>query len=269
MNDRTSWQRAFRSGDAPTVVRALRAAWDYLVVNSPDTFGPGEAEPHLTEMLGEHLHDTKADHKLTGQWSYERRQGKLRRTTAKGLRVVDRKRTDIQYFSNREDPVLDLVFEFKKLGHLKSHRDHYIGEDGMLRFVTGEYSLRQPLAVMVGILVTHADDSVPPLTQWLNSPDAKSLLHMQTVGGLQTLSPSSFFPIESLFDTEHLRSLDKAPAHGTIVISHVFLDFPGLPRASVRGNRRQTLRNKLENPLKQLGRGRRPKGSGANLLSGR
>lgn len=247
MSDRTSWQRAFRSGDAPTVVRALRAAWDALVTSSPETFHPVEPEPRLTELLGEYLHATKADHKLTGQWTYERRQGQLRRQTAKGLRIVNRKRTDIQYFSNREEPVLDLVFEFKKLGHQKSHREHYVGEEGMLRFVTGEYSVRQPLAIMVGILVTHADDSLPPLTQWLNGAEAKSLLYMETVGGRQTRAPSGFFPAESLFDTEHLRSRDKAPAHGTIVISHVFLDFPGLPRAVVRRGRQQTLRDALEN----------------------
>lgn len=246
MSDRTSWQRAFRSGDAPTVVRALRAAWDYLVATSPDTFAPGEPEPRLTELLGQHLHDTKADHKLTGLWTYETRQGAIQRATAKGLRMGKRKRTDIQYFSNREDPALELVFEFKKLGHQKSHRDHYVGKEGMLRFVTGEYSLRQPLAVMVGILVTHADDSLPPLTQWLNGPDAKALLYMETVDGQQARSPSSFFPDESLFDTEHLRSRDKAPAHGTIVISHVFLDFPGLPRAEMRRSKQQALRDALE-----------------------
>lgn len=246
MSDRTSWQRAFRSGDAPTVVRALRAAWDYLVATSPDTCRPEEPEPRLTILLGAHLHATKADHKLTGQWSYERQQGNVRRKTARGLYVVDRKRTDIQYFSNREDPVLDLVFEFKKLGHQKSHREHYVGEDGMLRFVTGEYSLRQPLAVMVGILVTHADDSLPPLTQWLNGLDAKTLLYMETIDGQQMRRPSSFFPAESLFDTEHLRPREKAPAHGTIVISHIFLGYPDLPRAPAQHTRKQALRDALE-----------------------
>jgi hypothetical protein len=246
MSDRTSWQRAFKAGDAPTVVRALHAAWDELVASSPETFNPDEKEPRLTELLGQHLHDTKAIHKLTGQWTYERRQGQIWRKTANGLRVVKRKRTDIQYFSNREEPVLDLVFEFKKLGHQKSHREHYVGEEGMLRFVTGEYSLRQPLAAMVGILVTHADDSLPPLTQWLNGPDAKALLYMETVDGQQTRSPSSFFPAESLFDTEHLRSREKAPVHGTIVISHIFLGFPGLPHAPEQRGRRQALRDALE-----------------------
>jgi len=246
MTDRTSWHRAFKAGDAPTVVRALHAAWDELVMSSPETFNPHEKEPCLTELLGQHLYDTKAIHKLTGLWTYETRRGKLRRTTPKGVRIVERKRTDIQYFSNKEDPALELVFEFKKLGHQKSHRDYYVGEEGILRFVTGEYSLRQPLAVMVGILVTHADDCVPPLAQWLNGSEAKTLLYMETVGGKQTRAPSDFFPDESLFDTEHLRSREKAPAHGTIVISHIFLGFPGLPRASVQRGRKQAVRDALE-----------------------
>lgn len=240
MIDRASWQAAFRAGDAPAVVKALCAAWRELLSISPETFRPAETEPHLTELLCEFLRATKANTKLTGQWSYEGRQANLKRMTDKGLGVVKRKRTDIQYFSNREDPPLDLVFEFKKLSHLKSQRDQYV-EDGLLRFVTGEYSVGQPVALMVGILITHRDDAVPPLLRWLDSPDAKELLYLETIDGRQLRAPSRLFPAEGEFDTEHLRPVEKGPAHGTIIVSHLFVEFPNLPRAAAKRARRNHL----------------------------
>jgi len=42
---------------------------------------------------------------------------------------------------------------------------------------------------MIGILVMHEDDSLPPLAQWLDGMEAKSLLYMETVDGRQTRSP--------------------------------------------------------------------------------
>lgn len=131
------------------------------------------------------------------------------------------------------------------LSHVKSQRDRYTGDDGMLRFVTGEYSVGEPLALMVGILVEHQDDCVPPLGDWLNSADAKTVLYMETVGGRQTRSPSAFFTAAA-FDTEHLRPRRKGPKHGTIVISHLFVGFPSLPRASVKARRRTTPRALLD-----------------------
>lgn len=212
-------------GDATHAVATLHAAWNELVAASPATFHTGRTEPDLTEILCLYLKAIQQQSRLTGLWAYEGRQGKLIRK-AGGLKVVQRKRTDIQYFSNREDPVLNLIFEFKKLGRSKSQRDKYTGAEGMLRFVTGEYSIGEPLALMVGILVEHQDDCVPPLDEWLNSEEARELLRMELVDGRQTRSPSDFFSTAT-FDTEHLRPRRKAPKHGTIVISHLFVGFPG------------------------------------------
>lgn len=106
----------------------------------------------------------------------------------------------------------------------------------MMRFITGEYSVGEPVAVMVGILTVHRDDCVPPLEVWLNSSDAKTELSIQPFGGSQTRSPSEFFG-SAEFDTEHLRPAGKGPGHGTIVISHLFLDFPGLARRAVKKRR--------------------------------
>ena len=196
MTDRTAWQKAFLGGDATHAVAVMHAAWKELVAASPGTFHPKRKEPELTEMLGIHLKAIRQQTKLTGLWSYESPQGKLKRNRD-GVAVVERKRTDIQYFSNREDPVLTLIFEFKKLSHSNTQRNKYTGESGVLRFVTGEYSLGEPLALMVGILVEHRDDCVPLLAAWLDTADAKSVLHLETIGGRQTRSPSRFFAAAS------------------------------------------------------------------------
>jgi hypothetical protein len=238
MIDRTGWHKAFKAGDAAQCVAVMHQAWSELVDASPETFHEGEKEHHLTRLLCEYLADTRANTRLTGLWSYENQQGRLDRKNPKGIVVTHRKRTDIRYFSNREEPTLNLIFEFKKLDHRKTARDGYVDE-GMVRFITGEYSIGQPLALMVGILTVHRDDSLPPLRQWLDSADAKSLLFMETLKPGQRRVPSAFFA-QADFDTEHLRPRDKAPSHGTIVISHMFLDFPNLPRIGAR-RRRQTV----------------------------
>jgi hypothetical protein len=76
---------------------------------------------------------------------------------------------------------------------------------------------------------------------------------METADGKQTRSPSGFSSAESLFDTEHLHSRDKAPAYDAMVGSHIFIDSSGLSSASMRGGRRQASRDDLENPQKQVG----------------
>lgn len=231
----TAWHKAFLGGQSTLAVKALHEAWTALATSAPETFGPHAQEPALTAILCEQLVANRMQDRLSGLWSYEVRQGRLVRS-GKRVAVVDRKRTDIQYFTDSEQPALKLIFEFKRLDHQLSRRKKYTGEDGMMRFITGEYSVGEPVAVMVGILTAHRDDCVPPLEIWLNSPDAKTELAIQPFGATQTRSPSEFFS-SAVFDTEHLRPAGKGPGHGTIVISHLFLDFPGLARRAVKKRR--------------------------------
>lgn len=230
MTDQAAWQRAFREGDASSVVKALCTAWHELVNGSPETFRPKEPEPKLTELLCEYLRSTQTDTKLTGDWSYEGRFAKLSRAASGGLKVTNRTRTDIRYFSNREDPPLKLTFEFKKLSHTKQRLNNYVGKEGMLRFITGDYGERQPLALMVGVLVVHRDDVMPVLLKYMNGSKAKSELQM-TATGIQAVMPSKFFPGHAEFDTQHARSATNGGSADSVVLSHLLLDFPGLPLA--------------------------------------
>jgi len=231
MNSPAAWHKAFLGGQSTLAVNALHEAWKRLVTSSPETFGPRAKEPVLTEILCEHLAANQARDRLTGLWSHEVRQGRLVRS-GRRIAVVDRKRTDIQYFTDSGKPALRLIFEFKRIDHQLSRRKKYTGEEGMMRFITGEYSVGEPLALMVGILAVHRDDSVPPLESWLNSNEARNQLHIQLADGVQARRPSAFFTPAD-FDTEHLRPAGKGPDHGTIVISHIFLEFPGLSRQTL------------------------------------
>lgn len=244
MTDRTGWQKAFQAGHAPLAVQALHRAWHELVGIAPKDFTPQCKEPALTEKLCLYLMHNRARDRLTGLWSYENSQGEL--VFAGGTaKVAKRKRTDIRYYTNHEQPELDLIFEFKKLSHQKAQRDKYTGGEGLGRFVTGEYSIGQPVALMVGILTVHEEDTVPPLMRWLNSADAKTLLHMETIEGRTVRRPSKTFSAAH-FDTEHVRPIGKGPTHGTIVVSHMFLGFPELPRAAARKQRRAELQDALD-----------------------
>ena len=244
MTGRTGWQKAFQAGHAPLAVDALHRAWHHLVAVAPKDFNAACKEPALTERLCLYLMHTRASDRLTGLWSYENSQGELVFQDGK-VTVAKRKRTDIRYYTNHEQPELDLIFEFKKLSHQKAQRDKYLGNEGLGRFITGEYSIGQPAALMVGILTTHEDDCVPPLMRWINSPDARTLLYMESSEGRAIRKPSNLFPVAH-FDTEHVRPVKKGPAHGTIVVSHLFLGFPSLPRAATRRKRRANLQDALD-----------------------
>lgn len=229
--EQSDWYRAFPKETSRKVVGVLKQVWNELATGNTGNFNPKKAEPKLTELLCEQIKLVcKERTKLTGQWTYEHRFGKVT-STAEGEKVVQRRRADIQYFSDATN--LNLVFEFKKLDHTPGRRKVYAGADGMLRFITGDYADGHPVAIMAAILTKAAQDCVPPLEKYLQSADTRIALFMTAyTDGSTVVCPSALFPDDSAFDTAHRRSAAKAPTHGYITISHVVLDFPGLPSAS-------------------------------------
>jgi len=187
----------------------------------------------LTELLCEHIRMvSKTKAKLTGKWSYEDRIAVLG-GSIKDRHVKERYRTDIQYFSNMAQPSLELVFEFKKVDHTRRRQEAYLGKEGMARFVSGEYSSMQPVAVMVGVLLTSKEDCVLSLQKALQKKPVREALRMRCdAQGSWLKIPSELFPDSAIFDTEHERDEEKAPEHGTIILAHVFLEFPN------RGNKK-------------------------------
>ena len=121
----------------------------------PD-FHPDIREPRLTRALKTHVERVTAPKNgILGMWATEAVYNEINVLTGT---LINEHRTDIIYGWNNDTVGMQLVFEFKKLNRQASSRSHYLGEDGLGRFVTGKYSRLQPVAVMVGILADPKDD---------------------------------------------------------------------------------------------------------------
>lgn len=139
--------------------------------------------------------------------------------------MIEERRTDIVYGWNDDSQGMKLVFEFKRLGRQKRHRDHYLRDQGLGRFVTGIYSRKEAVAAMVGVLLDPEGEIVPPIRKALeDSALAATLRLCRTPAGLPYERPSALFQAAD-FDTEHERDAALAPTHGTIRVSHFFLPF--------------------------------------------
>lgn len=222
MSKRDAWLATFPTPEAKQAVSLLHEAWHELAATHKDHFNPGTKEPDLTLVLKMYLRDVASPRmRLLGNWGAEDVGAKIDYSTGK---ITERYRTDIRYVWNSARVKLDLIFEFKKLDHTESSRQTYVGERGMLRFVTGNYSTKQPVALMAGILLSTEPDCVPPLKLSLQSPGVAADLSMRkTVKGEWLHVP--LFSGSVSFDTEHVRPPEKAPTHGTIRIGHMFLPF--------------------------------------------
>ena len=220
---RLAWLDAFPLPEASDAVDAVVAGWVALAATRKKYFNRTTNERDLTDVLAAYLTDVMPnERKLPGQWGSENAKAKVNFATCE---IKHRIRTDITYLWNDATTKIALVFEFKKLNSKAPSRRHYFGEKGMCRFVTGYYSVKEPLALMVGVLVEDKDSCVLPLQRALQQDRQAGKLEMCKHDGKYLIIPSEVFSGRADFDTEHARTRDKAPAHGTIRMSHVFVEF--------------------------------------------
>ncbi|MBB6095032.1 hypothetical protein HNQ60_003919 [Povalibacter uvarum] len=233
MTSRDAWLKVFPLDEAARAVGFLRHAWNELAASNLSGFHAGAKEPDLTFVLAERLKDTaQTSARLTGRWGQESLGGIVDKRTG---RIARRWRTDIEYFSNRCEPRLSLIFEFKKLDELERTRTLYYSE-GMSRFVTGDYGKGEPVALMVGIFTADATACERSIREGLTQAVTVAELKMvRSKGGGLLCIPSRLFAPHAAFDTEHQRTAKKAAPHGTICISHLFLAFPLNTRKRQRG----------------------------------
>ena len=219
----SDWRSAFPLQSAVAASEALLEGWNDL--SSPPTrgFNSRTKEPALTKRLKIYVQNYVARERgLLGMWAAEDTIGDVDPTTGD---LIEERRTDIVYGWNDEVTSFELVFEFKRLGKQKKHRDHYLGEEGLGRFVTGIYGRRQAIAAMVGILLAPESDIVPPIQAALGTTAMVKALRLRTLAPGQTYAePSALFPAAK-FDTEHDRDPSLAPSHGFIRVAHFFVSF--------------------------------------------
>jgi hypothetical protein len=217
------WLAAFPIQPAREAVEALREAWSELSERPRSDFNPKTKETALTKRLKVYVENYTARQRgLLGMWAAEDIIGEIDPVTGE---MIEERRTDIVYGWNDEAQDLKLVFEFKRLGKQKRHRDHYLRENGLTRFVTGIYSRRQAVAAMVGVLLDPECDVVPPIRKMLADKDLSDELKLRPAAdGTPFIQPSLLFEAAN-FDTEHERDPALAPTHGHIRVAHIFLSF--------------------------------------------
>lgn len=217
------WRAAFPIQPATEAVEALRQAWSELAARPLRDINPKTKEDALTKRLKIYIENYVAPQRgLLGMWAAEDIIGAVDPATGE---MIEERRTDIAYGWNDQDQDMKLVFEFKRLGRQKRHRDHYLQDQGLGRFVTGIYSRRQSVAAMVGVLLDPEDEVVPPIRQALGDAALATALRLRkTAAGDPFTRPSTLFTTAD-FDTEHERDAAFAPPHGTINVSHFFLAF--------------------------------------------
>lgn len=219
-----AWLAAFPHAEAARAVDAVHFSWKYWATKPRKSFAVNIAEPKLTRAVRTYASDVLGRQMgLLGYWGAEGVENEIDYETGEVLKET---RTDILYAWNDEQRSMRLVFEFKKLSHTKKSRDHYLGERGLMRFVTGPYSKQQAVAVMAAILTVNSTAATGPLRRALEHRETAATLRLlKTPDGSTLHSPSSLFPNLAAFDTEHVRSLDLAPTHGTIRVAHLLLEF--------------------------------------------
>lgn len=232
----TAWMSAFPMANAESAVGALLESWAQMACKHRPKFNPTMPEHKLTRVVRAHVRKHAAGKRLLGYWGTEGVENDVDFETGE---ILGEGRTDVAYHWNDPEHSYTLIFEFKKLKADKTSRRFYI-EGGLQKFVTGLYSEQQPLALMVGILMAPEADAVAGLKRALAMPATAALTQAcQDAHGRFILEPSVLFPPHATFDTEHVRTPEKAPAHGTIRIGHAFVTFPYavFPAKRARGAR--------------------------------
>jgi hypothetical protein len=225
----TDWLSAFPLQPAIEAVEALRQGWSELAQRPRPDFNPKTKEDALTKRLKVYVENYVARKRgLLGMWAAEDIIGDIDPLTGA---LIEERRTDIVFGWNSDVHAIKLVFEFKRLGRQKRHRDHYLREEGLGRFVTGIYSRRQAIAAMVGVLLDPEGDIVPPIRDALGDAALAAMLRLRpTAAGDPYAQPSLLFSAAD-FDTEHEREPALAPSHGAIRVSHFFFAF-GYPTST-------------------------------------
>lgn len=231
MTGTADWLSAFPLQPATEAVEALRQGWAELAERPRPDFNPKTKEDALTKRLKVYVENHVARERgLLGMWAAEDIIGDIDPVTGA---MIEERRTDIVYGWNNDIQAMKLVFEFKRLGRQKKHRDHYLREQGLGRFVTGIYSRRQAVAAMVGVMLDPEEEIVPPIRDALTDSALATLLRLRpTAAGEAYDRPSSLFASAD-FDTEHERDPALAPSHGTIRVSHFFFPF-GYPTSTLK-----------------------------------
>ena len=215
------WEAALgRRTSVEEILSFVQSHWRDVQKGPAPEMGPSDHEPKITKRFRLWLNKGKSRHGISGYFIAEDEVGNLDVDTGK---VSDAGRTDIAYVSDRIDPPLKIVFEFKKLKPQgKDVRREYCGS-GVARFVQGVYSRDDDIAFMVGMVKKQADgplilDALKRALQDSNMISLQRIILNSTEGAV-TISDKSFNECD--FETQHARDhLKDCP---DILLGHFLL----------------------------------------------
>jgi len=219
------WEAVFPQTDVSAAVSFMQPMWEQVLKDYPDAIASSNKEPEITQVLGEHLYTKGELSALSGMFNYEVPKSALDKATGKRVRKL---RTDITYLdTNFRFPSgkrLYVIFEFKKLKDNGDSRSSYVGENGMLRFINGNYAAHADhLAFMVGLINNNSKATVSALENLLKRSDIRSVLHiLPNPDTSYVRKPSERFVACVDFDTVHSRT--NYGELGDIVLCHFFLE---------------------------------------------
>ncbi|MBI1422435.1 MAG: hypothetical protein GC149_03140 [Gammaproteobacteria bacterium] len=219
------WQAAFGRKEAiEKIVSYVCSHWARLQKYPTGDIVFSQSEPKITKYFCQSLRAHALSHGITGIFIPEHPVAKLDELNKT---LGNRGRTDITYFSDRQSPALEIVFEFKKLklsSRGKISRSQYC-DAGMIRFVNGIYTPNDEIGFMVGLVENETDSASisASLQRMLQHPDTRSLLRMVSDNkGKVVTSPALRF-MRCHFETHHARDhVEECPdiLLGHLILSH-------------------------------------------------
>lgn len=215
-----AWLDAFPLPNVQRAAAVVFDAWAELASVERTNFNKRSKEPHLTKVITDRAKSLGRSRGIQGSWLPEVVLNVVDPLTGE---ITEERRTDILFAWNNEHMTIKVIFEFKRLKRGKASRDAYLGESGLERFVTGQYSAEEAVALMCGVLLEPRNDVVPGICLDLNGRVSKLAMVAHSSGAFEYRP--SLFPPTADFDTVHTRPAGLAPAHGTIRVAHVFLEF--------------------------------------------
>jgi hypothetical protein len=203
-SDWTAYYHAFRK-DAHLLL------WQGYVAARPSINGALQ-EPDITGLIAdaidEFLDSPDADERFDRYEVHEEKP-----LTTEDRLGKRRRRTDILIKSNLHRPRHKYIFEAKKIEGLPSIRSGYLGTEGILRFIVGEYGSSSSDAAMVGYVIK---STVQQLKGVIREELTKQRITLNYIGNIKNETVNSDLEIDV---TCHMRT-----EKDEIRISHIILD---------------------------------------------
>lgn len=223
------WQKAF--GRQPAIQQVLEFVvthWHQLQKRPPADMAFDQSEPRITKYFCRSLKKFARSHGIFGFFVPEQLVSDLDEVRQV---LESRGRTDISYLSDRIDPPLEFVLEFKKMKSSTGANASRLAycKDGMARFVDAIYARDEEIGFMVALVATSGDVQacVDGLKRALQQPDMeRHLRSIRNPKGNTTVTVNGIAFTSCDFETRHARDHKEQK---DVVLGHIVLAHQTLP----------------------------------------